>query len=1132
MIITNGKNEISHIDNTKCNQCITTNKCIHKSRRKFINRCLPFNNFDESKKNILNFDKTSYIYFYKKNIATYYLKKDFSIKLINIKPLPYENIDILTEEILITVFNINNIEIPGYYLFCNYIHTFNIFTTYYGEWFNLYNNNIINDTLKLKNLEKEYDKYNIIIENMKEESGYYIIESENKDIYQYINKYELKLKLEKKIYELNEHYINNINKELIYKKNNKIIEKINIWKNKLKDNKQNLKLILNDLKINKEYIDCTNNLKILSNQHKELSEHINKCKKEQIIVKKMIDNIFQINKDNNFIKLSYMFNIFNISLLCEKYFDIIKLLFSDYIIIDDIIEIFKDFSLVNIYYLINYKKNIKQIYKDENFMNFMNNKFSHNNDSKPQKKNKDIYDNIIKIEHNMNNITEINIINIYKDLHVQIVYIHKFLNEIEKIIPNYKKLFLMAIISYRNNNTLINNTWGFLNKNYIYNFIINNKKFKYLYNNNILLNKYYKPELPILYENDSVTYKNINYGNCMENTIFQFLKVIFWNMETNTYNFNKIKEIINEEHFDFINNIFINITNEKSLTFINKWVEFITEITYTNNFGDYNFDNKIHRVEIKPILNNLVIALKYLIRWNDTNIDNITFMTKLITNINKDYKIIINTNINSDKIELIFNEKKYIIELDHLEHASFVGSKYDENNILDQITSEQVYTDNLQSEYLDTTIISFSNLNAYIIYSYFYNKNDLFNIYITKLDKNEKIYLINAYIKRFKNLDKIIYYLISNYKHILEKDNITNICNKIVLEILNSYSIDKLLLKLNKDIILEFSNDNIIQILKYNNNNIKKKFILKLKENEIYKHFNKELWIQIIDLDNIFYNFIDILDFSIFYDWGISEWISMFYFYNKTPLLDIKNKIEELIRTKYRANFKIDFYIQFKIIAISEYEWINIFKNSNMSLDFFIYISQFIKNKKLYTKWYNDDTWNYFLIMINHILNYNTDYNFINKNLDISSYLDKIFIKKNIIWNKLDKFLKTLIYDDIFDKYYEHIIVNKIYDKFSLHIYNILLNQNHKIIYDLIINNECIKWSEDLWEILINNINFIKLIPFIKTYERYKNWTENIWLIIINQSNIICLFKNIILQENLFETFSNDINIKLNTLTC
>ena len=65
-------NQISHIDNTNCNICLKTNKCIHKTRKTFIKECLPFNNFDETKKNILNFDKTNWWWRFF-NLKKYYL---------------------------------------------------------------------------------------------------------------------------------------------------------------------------------------------------------------------------------------------------------------------------------------------------------------------------------------------------------------------------------------------------------------------------------------------------------------------------------------------------------------------------------------------------------------------------------------------------------------------------------------------------------------------------------------------------------------------------------------------------------------------------------------------------------------------------------------------------------------------------------------------------------------------------------------------------------------------------------------------------------------------------------------------------------------------------------------------------
>ena len=71
-------------------------------------------------------------------------------------------------------------------------------------------------------------------------------------------------------------------------------------------------------------------------------------------------------------------------------------------------------------------------------------------------------------------------------------------------------------------------------------------------------------EKPILYENSSVTYKNVPYGNCMESTILQFLKVLFFNPEKNDYDKELIKKIIKESEYIIISNIFDNIEKEKT----------------------------------------------------------------------------------------------------------------------------------------------------------------------------------------------------------------------------------------------------------------------------------------------------------------------------------------------------------------------------------------------------------------------------------------------------------------------------------------------------------------------------------------------------------------------------------------
>ena len=1107
-------NQISHIDNTNCNICLKSNKCIHKTRKQFISRCLPFNNFDETKKNILNFDKTSYIYFYKKNIATYYLKKDFSIKLIKpsasyIKlaaPL-FENINILSEDILLRKFNIDDIEIPGYYLFCNYTHIFNIFTTYYKLFFNNIQENIkSNIKLKLHNLEEQLKN---IIQQHKDINKLLYKSKEYKDLDGKIGKIQQKLKLSTDTFDL-----------------------IQLQK-ELKDLQDELTSLLNTPKY-------TKGIKALEDLNIKKLDLIKKIYniKEQTTLEKTINNIFQINDDNNFIKLSYMFNIFNISLLCENYFSIIKLLYKNIIEIEDIINIFKDFNLVNIYYLVNYyktqiqKKNIEHEFMDLSVKNT-------NNLNKS-----DIYNTIIDIEHQMSNITKINIDNIYKELHIQLIYIQLILNEIEQYIPNYKKLFLMAIISYRNYNNLINSTWGYLNKKYIKDFIVNNTTITYRKeskeskesNESITLKKYYKTELPILYENDTVTYKNVNYGNCMENTILQFLKVLFWNRNNNNYDFNKIKEIINDEHEIFIKSQFKNISNEKTLKFINKWTKFITELP-NNNFGNYNFLRPQYKVEINPTLDNLIIALKYLIKWKNNNEQNNTkFMTELITKINKDYKInITSTNI-SDKLELIFNEKVYIINLKHNAHASFEGTN---DEILDILNLPKY--DNAQNTKLNESFVSFSNLNAYIIYSYFSKKNELFETYINKIDKREKTQLIDKFIVKFTKNIQVMNDLINYYQNILEPENNDKICGIIIDNIIsgsftyNKNKIDELLLNNNIMFILNFNNAK--KILHYiKSNKIDSTFYMQhLYEYKVLQKFSDQNWCTII-INHINYYIDIIIKYpTLLNNCGSLVWISIFYTFNKTNDLSLKSKIEQVIRTKYIfLGSNINTIIQLIINNILEIEWETIFKSIKIDLDlapnntindFFIYILQNINNGKLYNLWINTETWNNYLLLINYMLYKNTNYNRknyndVNTSLQLSLYLDKIFTIQDIIWDKLDYLLRILIKYDIFDNYYDLILTNNIHNKFSNDIYTSLLVHQHKIFDVLIKRNQL---SNNLCYYLLQNIynksniitNFINLIPRIKTYEIYKNWTEIIWLYIIKINDLFILFVYIIFTSNI-----------------
>ena len=101
-----------------------------------------------------------------------------------------------------------------------------------------------------------------------------------------------------------------------------------------------------NLQFERSLNDLTTEIKIQYKINKLDSEINNYKNKEEPYIIKLINNIINIdNKRNIFIKLSYRFNIFNISLLCNKYFDIVNIILNNDCIDKHVIEqIFKDFN--------------------------------------------------------------------------------------------------------------------------------------------------------------------------------------------------------------------------------------------------------------------------------------------------------------------------------------------------------------------------------------------------------------------------------------------------------------------------------------------------------------------------------------------------------------------------------------------------------------------------------------------------------------------------------------------------------------------------------------------------------------------------------------------------------------------
>ena len=758
---------ISHINNDICNKCIITKDCNDISRIRFINNCIPFYNLNTSKINILNYNLSAYIYYDINNTDTYYLDKNFYLNKIEyIKLVNYNKIDLLNK-IHYTTFN----DIPIYFLFSDYNIIFNIFMYQY----NIYNNE------QILKIEKNNNKIQQIEINNK----------------------------------------NNPTIKLLHEQLNTIINNIKL----LERNKKN-KLDNTD---KNEIFSLATQKKDLVTEIDKYNFDIIKLKEENVLIQntidvntKIINNIFRLDSNNNFISISYRFNIFNISLLCEKYKDIMELIYNNDIeySINTIKEIFNDFNLSNIFYLINkYKTSLqgKKINKE-----FYNNKIF-NTDSND----KNIKD-IIKQENTMMTIDD-NISNdIYKILICEIVLIKKILMEINKRISDFSDLFFMAILSYRFKNVLLNSTWGF-NKHYVYNLINDNSRLinitsydekKQYYERCI---KFLNNDKPIIYENDKVTYKNCTYGNCMENVILQFLKVIFWDNEMEIYNDNIIKKIIKPEYISVILDFFANINNEKSTNYIYNWVAFITELPNETLFN-YDFIDKNTNTEMNATFNNLIIALRLLMNIETTdeipvdkkkNVNNnIKFIEYLIKSINEKYTIIVIIDNNNDVLKLN-TYKLYNIELIHKSHARFV--EINSPNILKNLKYIQnIDFDTLYNQPINK-IIKVSNLNAYI-YLNFANYQTIENQTIEDQTIEDQ------------TIDNIYYYYynyiityIDLFEHVKLLNMITSY-NTLKIHYNNIYNnLLKLIKLLPKDIFLKMNeynlviNNNILSIiLKYN----------------------------------------------------------------------------------------------------------------------------------------------------------------------------------------------------------------------------------------------------------------------------------------------------------------------------
>jgi hypothetical protein len=293
------------------------------------------------------------------------------------------------------------------------------------------------------------------------------------------------------------------------------------------------------------------------------------------------------------------------------------------------------------------------------------------------------------------------------------------------------------------------NTWAF-DKHFNLNYILDNIKKQveeYSENDKRLLKLCYTIEKPIIYEYSTITYKNMTYANCMENTILQFLKILLWNKDMDNYNLALIdkcfkkNECVNEKLYD----IFSKIDKEKTVNFDYEWVKFIMELDKEKKYELIKLE-----VELNPTLCNLITFLKYITIDEINGIDDSEFLLNFVKKINEKFDVKVSSSLQTDKIILTTN-KTYTMYLNHNKHAYFENSKLPglSINILNNISNSTLKL----SEYLrNYQYVTYSEINNFICLDYIENKDPFYNYYISKLEKNKIADSYNLFCR-----DKILY---------------------------------------------------------------------------------------------------------------------------------------------------------------------------------------------------------------------------------------------------------------------------------------------------------------------------------------------------------------------------------------
>ena len=330
-------------------------------------------------------------------------------------------------------------------------------------------------------------------------------------------------------------------------------------------------------------------------------------------------------------------------------------------------------------------------------------------------------------------------------------------------IPQYKYIFLISIFSFRLTKKFLAGSWGFIYSIYL-EFLKSRKQPNPAYEH--LESVFNKSDLPLIYEYSKVNFMGQEYGNCMENTILQFIKLLFWDTKERNYNIKLIDSIVRDKYQLEIYNYLKNIDKEKENAYVEKWVKFISyTIVNDNDYPNikYNFLREKQGkdktgtnvdIELNPIFDNMYMSLIKIFNIEIEEEKNTEDKVRVInTFLEKNNTFIKEIEVKTEEknssqgpyivdiVKVKTQIKEYIVELLNGMHAYFKESvKHNSYYIIVNNFEEKqkLIWDNLENGKIKPQF--YDNILQYIMLKYFFGKGQIKASELKIYDKYKELY--------------------------------------------------------------------------------------------------------------------------------------------------------------------------------------------------------------------------------------------------------------------------------------------------------------------------------------------------------------------------------------------------------